>query len=291
MFVLAIILAVLGLTSPFIVKGIFGGSTLSYDMLSNLGDWLGGTSAPLLNLAAFIMILAAYNSQQEELELTREEMKLTRKEFEEQNLTMSLQRFENTFFNLLSVNKEIVNALQFDCENKELKTPVTVTGRKYFKVAYDELHEIYKQNQTRKNSGTSATVVGLLGEFDDSVKKRNEVFLIAVSHEYGLISYSYDKFFEYHQFYLGHYFRNLYHTIRIIDKAPISENDKKDFVKIVVAQLSTHELFLLFYNCFVSYGKEHFKHFILKYGMLDNIDRSGLLHKDHWKLFCDESKK
>jgi len=280
--VIAIILAFLGLTSPFIFKFAFGGNTLSYDTLSNLGDWLGGTSAPLLNLAAFIMILAAYKSQQEELELTREEMKLTRQEFKEQNATLGLQRFENTFFNLLSNNNDIVNALQFESKNNQGER-FTVTGRSYFNEAYNLLFEAYENDQTRKLRKHSSILDELFGEIDEELEDTKT--------EYELIKYSYKYFFEEHQSYIGHYFRNLYHIIRIIDKAPIADNEKKDFVKIVVAQLSMNELLLLFYNCFVSQGKERFKPLVIKYGMLENMDRRWLLHHEHWDLFMQKSNE
>lgn len=82
---------------PFIIwlnEGLFAAS---YNDLSNAGDWLGGTSAPLFSLAGFILMYAAYKAQKEELALTRQEMNDTRKELKTQNETLSHQRFENTF--------------------------------------------------------------------------------------------------------------------------------------------------------------------------------------------------
>lgn len=56
--------------------------------------------------------------QRRELELTRKELELTRKEmeeqtaeFEKQNESLRIQRFENTFFNMLSQFQEVVNNL------------------------------------------------------------------------------------------------------------------------------------------------------------------------------------
>lgn len=49
--------------------------------------------------------------QRQELQLTRKEMEEQTAEFEKQNETLKIQRFENTFFNMLSQFQEVVNSL------------------------------------------------------------------------------------------------------------------------------------------------------------------------------------
>lgn len=49
--------------------------------------------------------------QREELALTRKEMEEQTAEFEKQNETLKIQRFENTFFNMMSQFQEVVNNL------------------------------------------------------------------------------------------------------------------------------------------------------------------------------------
>ena len=49
--------------------------------------------------------------QREELVLTRHEMEEQTAEFEKQNETLKVQRFENTFFNMLSQFQEVVSSL------------------------------------------------------------------------------------------------------------------------------------------------------------------------------------
>jgi hypothetical protein len=63
-----------------------------------------------LALAGIILTILL---QRKELKLQREELKDTRAEFEKQNETLKLQRFENTFFNLLNQQHQIVNAIDF----------------------------------------------------------------------------------------------------------------------------------------------------------------------------------
>ena len=49
--------------------------------------------------------------QRDELALTRQEMEEQTAEFEKQNETLKIQRFENTFFNMLSQFQEVANNL------------------------------------------------------------------------------------------------------------------------------------------------------------------------------------
>ncbi len=65
-----------------------------------IGDMFGTVNA-LFSGLAFAGIIVTILMQREELKSQREELALTRKEFHSQNKTMKLQRFENTFFNLL----------------------------------------------------------------------------------------------------------------------------------------------------------------------------------------------
>jgi len=50
----------------------------------------------------------------QELELAREEMKHQTLEFEKQNESLKIQRFENTFFNMMNLLQEIVNSLSLN---------------------------------------------------------------------------------------------------------------------------------------------------------------------------------
>jgi len=60
---------------------------------------LGTTATPFVSAAAFLLLVSANIMQRKELTLQRKELTATRDVFTEQSKTMSLQRFENTFFN------------------------------------------------------------------------------------------------------------------------------------------------------------------------------------------------
>lgn len=86
------------------------------DDRGTFGDMFGSINA-LFSGLAFAGIIYTILLQREELNEQREELKLTRAEFEKQNRTMRLQRFENSFFNLLASRRELIQTLKFVGEN------------------------------------------------------------------------------------------------------------------------------------------------------------------------------
>lgn len=69
--------------------------------------------------------------QREELNQTREELKGQKEQFEEQNKTLKIQRFENTFFQMLTQFQKIVNNITYFYKDISGKV-YTVKGRQAF---------------------------------------------------------------------------------------------------------------------------------------------------------------
>jgi len=109
-----------------------------------------------------------------------------------------------------------------------------------------------------------------------------KVYLKINYSEENIISDSYYEYYKRHQSDLGHYFRNLYHIIKFVDSAEIS--NKKMYTSLVRAQLSSHELLLLFYNCLSTPGQK-FKPFIEKYQLLKNMPSSDLIERSHKTMY------
>ena len=83
-----------------------------YTERGQFGDMFGVINS-LFSGLAFGGIIYTILLQREELKAQREELKLTKQEFITQNETLRLQRFENTFFNLLNVHNKIVDSLKY----------------------------------------------------------------------------------------------------------------------------------------------------------------------------------
>jgi len=90
------------------------------DERGTFGDMFGAVNA-LFSGLAFAGLIVTLIMQHEELGLQREELAQTndelaaqREEFAAQTKTMKIQRFENTLFNMLSLQQGIINSLDYN---------------------------------------------------------------------------------------------------------------------------------------------------------------------------------
>ena len=72
---------------------------------------------------------------------------------------------------------------------------------------------------------------------------------------------------------LSSYYRNLYNAVKLIDSDYyLSKNEKKQYVKILRAQLSNPELYVFFFDVISRFGKKWKENnFIIKYELTKNI--------------------
>ena len=274
----AIIFIILGLIACVIAIYYFlcqnGDFKFSQKIDSNefdhFGSFISGVVGTLWGLASIILVYVALRDQKldietnrealkvqiEEFKLQRKELESTRAVFEEQAKTQKYQRFENTFFQLLTVHNQIINAIDFVRKDTEfvskqetsylhthatkpkyeerIKEKDIIYGRSCFKYFYDEMRNIMSE--------------------DDNI-----------THEV-----SYVTFYEENHGNLGHYFRNLYHIIKFVNMSDIDKDDKSKYTNLVRSQLSSYELALIYYNGLSNFGKEKFKPLIEEYGLLKN---------------------
>lgn len=224
------------------------------------GDSFGAVNA-LISAFAFAGVIVSMYLQRKDLELQRksldvqqEELKQNtqalndqKAEFEIQNKTLKLQRFENTFFNMLSLQQEIVNNIKTSynetnfsqhelqkrglTENKEK----FISGREVFEHIYD-----IELSPTIKREGASGC---------------------------------------YKMFYLNlfdHYFLYTYRIIKFVDETNLLESkfEKYAYISILRSTLSRYELILLFYN---ELAFPYFKKLIEEYSLFDNINKRSLI--------------
>lgn len=70
---------------------------------------------------------------------------------------------------------------------------------------------------------------------------------------------------------LGHYFRGIYHAIKYIDKSELSRKQKIFYTHMLRAQISSDELFFLFYSGISKFGRNKFKPLIEKYSLFEHL--------------------
>ena len=234
------------------------------------GDMFGAVNA-LFSGLAFAGLIVTLIYQKEELKLQREELRETRNElnaqkleFQEQNKTMKRQRFENTFFNMLSLQQEIIANLSYEYYASPNIRPHNIPEEIFYKGApKGQLHGretfegIYKHAIIEYNGARHA---------DGIIKILKQNGYIA----YPVISVT-TRF--------DHYFRHLYHIYKFVDTSDLIEDSERyDYACIIRSQLSDYELVMMFYNCLTANGRDKFKPLIEKYAVFNNL-RLELLAK------------
>lgn len=227
-----------------------------------LGDMFGPVNA-LFSGLAFAGLIITLIMQHEELGYQREELKTTnhelsaqRVQFTIQTKTMQIQRFENTLFNMLSLQQGIVNSLEFIPTDGADTTP-RCKGRTVFDV-------FYNTKITRFGLRGEDTIWGIKG----LIRKEKDVNAYLHVSDISIFD---------------SYFRHLYRIFKYIDESPlIDDSERYDYSSIVRAQLSEYELLVLFYNALTinDNGEFKFKRLIEKYAIFNNI-RDSMLARGH----------
>ncbi len=191
--------------------------------------------------------------QREELALTRKEMEEQTAEFEKQNETLRIQRFENTFFNMLSQFQEVVNSLSVTARvNME---NVEYVGRDVFSVlftnvtVYVDIPKGDRKQQAFFGMGHAIGKLGMEGYMHSEVPTQ-----------------------------FDHYFRLLYRILKFVKTSPLITKfeDEYEYTSILRATLSRYELVWLYYNG-LTFGKNKLKPLIERYAMLKNLRKDLLV--------------
>jgi hypothetical protein len=223
------------------------------------GDMYGVLNTTFSGLA-FSALVFTLVLQRKELRLQRQELALTRAELEKQSAaqteharTALRQSFENTFFQLVRLHNDIVNAI--DLVKAGEGTRVT-KGRDCFQVFYKRLAEEYEP-EARGNTHPAKATIHML----------NDVYM---------------RFYAKHEAELGHYFRSLYNAVKLVHQSNVP--DKRLYTNLVRAQLSSNELLIVFYNCLSEMGREKFKPLAIEYALFKHLPINNLLNRTHASL-------
>jgi len=127
---IALVIGTWLLTFPILIW--FYGKPLS---AGEVGDMFGATNTLFSGLAfagvifAILLQRKEFELQRNQLELQRNELELTRAEFREQNETLKTQRFENTYFHMLTLHNELVESCNYDFYSSETNVSERINGR------------------------------------------------------------------------------------------------------------------------------------------------------------------
>lgn len=185
--------------------------------------------------------------QREELALTRKEMEEQTAEFEKQNETLKIQRFENTFFNMMSQFQEVVN---------NLSVMVTTSGGIYESRGRDVFQAQFEK---------TVVYVDLKNEAKNKARFRG---MKGALEKYNLDGYLYSDT----PTCFDHYFRLLYRILKFVKTTSLvtTYEEEYEYTAMLRAVLSRYELVWLFYNG-LTYGEGKLKPLIERYAMLSNL--------------------
>lgn len=263
-------------------------SQINTTKISQFGDFIGGVVGSLWSLAGVILFyvalteqrkdieinrstlnaqVSALNQQIQEFELQRIELSETRKVFQEQSETLKIQRFENTFFQLLSLHHELVDKLNF--KKNSLTQNEKFEKRAVLSKAFEDLE--IKLKFSNNIRGTNS-----IGE---STYEEEPPKTIKVAEKRLTQAYKEFYFDDYKQI-LSHYFRNIYHIFKFIYTSELIKKSKKQFYATLVrAQLSSDELYLILYNSVQEgLGYPNFLFLVKEFDIMQNFD-FGIIEK------------
>jgi len=292
----------------FIHDSIFG---LDFNKTGAIGDTIGGIMNPFIAISGVFLTFLAFYIQFKANRLQRD---LFRQELDS-------NKFENQFYEMLRLHKENVNELSITLKSsyysgkETVKYESLVTGRdvfRYFlhelKISYYVARHIYSDKQPdvwlnkayhiffhgldiEKQRNLKSPEAKLDYEYDLALAKiedgnfkgstpfNNEII------KYGLrIEWLKYDLFRGHSSLLAHYYRHLFQTVKFIvkkDEDFITYSDKRNYLRILRAQLSNHEQAMLFYNWKSGFGfswENGTNKFFTDYRMIHNIYNDLLIN-------------
>ena len=271
------------LVAPFLLTRDWSG--IAFTETGDIGDTIGGITSPIVGLLGAILV---YYALLEQIEANR----LINEQFNEQKAMTVQQNFENTFFSMLNIHHEIVNNIKFN--SNDLILHIDKKKGKIDPKSQKEIigfNEAYGYDSTSEESAdgrkffqyTTEAFIDTLGVYD--IHCSNEYAPNWQEYKNQLTGEEFKSYFWsiYSEFYikldthLGHYFRNLYRIIKMVDEQPFYLSKEEEFKKkyfytsIVRSQLSDYEIIWLFYNGLYEYGNEKFKPLMEKYTLLKNL--------------------
>lgn len=233
-------------------------STLKYQSdRGTFGDMFGGLNALFSGFAFGGIILTIY-LQSRDLALQRDELRSTREEFKTQNTTLTLQRFDSTFFKSVELLHGVLLGYQ------ETKTDVTPFGQ-------------YVININGKD---------LFKEHGDKLS-----FKMGTAEEKDIYHLFYEEY-KYINIKFEHYFRNLLHIVESIDDLNIKNESSREilqirhkYIDILKSNLTQYDFLWIFYYCIVIDSSKKYKVMLEKYSFFSEINLLLLINLDHYKLY------
>lgn len=266
------------------------------------GDKFGAVNALFAGFAFAGIIFTIF--------LQSREIRQTKLMLEEQLKDSNKQRFDSTFFQLMTLHNDITDKL-IDLDNvgrnsfKAFNTRIILSDvdfPSYSALKKLDREEIRRLRDSRtiasevKQKLESADISNLESALETGVACCDNFLDNSIELQERKIKLAYTKAAEIHVDTYSHYFRNLYHTLRFVKESPlIDDTERNRYAKIVRSQLSEPELLALFYNSLTKIelaGRENMElgypkmgRLLKDFDILQNLPPRSVLHPSHFHIF------
>jgi hypothetical protein len=230
-------------------------SSWSIDKAGTFGDSFGVLTSLFTGLA-FVGLLSTIHLQREDLLLNRQELEATRNEFKLQSDTFHRQRFEDAFYQMLSLYKDNLRELSVRPQADNTARIRGIDALHYLNTKFDKAWAKHK-----------------LKEFPTDELLINEVLYMLVA----TIQSVYVR--------QTRYVETLTNILILVEEECTPLERKPVYWRIISSQLTAHELKYLFFQALVSPDFTVLRDFLQKSAALQ--DRIGMLglHNMHRKSF------
>lgn len=264
---------------------------LNSNLAAQYGTFIGGFVGSLFSLAGVLLLFETLNSQK---------------------FAFQRQQFENSFFHLLSIYRENVSEMEHTpctCGGEKISgRRVFIELRKQFGDIFKKVSKICVEDQCELTEIQLVDIAFTLLIFGIGESTKEIVDRLLYRYDCKptidkiIVKFAFeaddDGKQDGHQSRLGHYFRHLYQFVSFVDNAPyLKETEKKAFVKIIRAQMSTFELVIFFVNILSAYGRPWWQgeeNLIAKYELLKNIPSGfvfGIEPKKYFRMNYEEDER
>lgn len=302
---LSLILIIFSFFAPKLLVQKAKSLDLVFTDTGNIGDTIGGLMNPFIALAGVMVTFLAFYIQYKFNEFQITEF---RNEIKRSQIKYDKDKFENQFYEMLRLHRDNVTELYIKIRKREDGKVVeeTLYGRRVFESLVIELSLSYlvalysfkgEKPKQLLNEAYNLFFIGLderdlnRHPFFDNAKKLKD-FITNFEYEefdkelHSNVKLADDNFvskkidfpiFHGYSHQLAHYYRHLFQTVKFVVKQKeefITYSEKRNYLRILRAQLSNSEQALLFYNWFSDFGKQwedDNNKFFTDYRMIHNI--------------------
>ncbi len=265
--VILIVASILFFLIPFLVTNKAWGWAYGEET-GVIGDTIGGIVGPTVGFIGIILTFLAFYIQFQANQVQIKGLAEQIKSSERQERQILLQQFENNFFELLKLHRENVSELNY--RNNSGRNVIIKVINEFYEILEilmkkDFISEYKLDEQDVANIAYTILFFGVDETVEDVLLNRffKKYYNIETS-IWDLVNelrkkenpYNSDKYyFNGHQSRLGHYFRHLRRTITYVHRSSLLlGSEKKNYIRILRAQLSNHEQILLFFNSISDLG-------------------------------------